>query len=399
MATSDAAVDVVEHYTPGFGPQEVAAVAGAIESGWVSYVGPRVTEFEGRVADVMGFPGSVAMSSGTCALQVAFEILNAPGTEVLMPALTFAAPASAIVRAAMSPLFIDVTDDTCQLDVPLLRRFIATSCQRRNGLLVNTATGRRISTICAVHLWGGLADLDALHGVAAEYGLDVVHDAAQCLGARYRGRSLGSVGELGEARGCGRVVAITSFNANKIVTTGGGGAFLAQDIALVDRARHLSSTAKLRGDSYTHDAYGLNYRMSNLNAALGLAQLAKLEDFIERKCLAHRFYEDRLSSDNLDVRFPALENGVEPNYWVSCARLPIAADAIIRCLQSREVQARPVWVPLPYLPIYSSFPYVTEADVSRRIWHTGILLPSGPTLTRGQLERVLVELRKALRQE
>jgi dTDP-4-amino-4,6-dideoxygalactose transaminase len=395
MATSDAAA--VENHAPSFDRRDLEAVAAAIESGWVSYAGASVSAFEREVASAMGFPGAVAMSSGTCALQIAFELLDAPGTDVCMPALTFAAPASAAVRAHLSPVFIDVAGDTCQLDPDLVRDFLETACERRDDLVINRRTGRRVSTLCIVHLWGGLADLDALHEIAAEYKLHVVHDAAQCFGALHRGQPFGrACGIGGDAHGL-RVVAATSFNANKIITTGGGGAFLASDPALVQRARHISSTAKVGRAAFEHDAYGLNYRMSNINAALGLAQIAKLAHFTDCKRANHELYASRLAIPDLDVRFPADGSCVTPNFWSSCARLPIDADPVIRRMQSRNIQVRPVWIPLPQLAIYARFPYVRRDDVSRQIWRRGVMLPSGPALAAPQIERVIDELRECLR--
>jgi perosamine synthetase len=395
MATSDAVAEPVENHAPSFDRSEIDAVAGAIRSGWVSYAGASVAAFEVEVAAVMGFPGAVAMSSGTCALQIAFELLDVPGTDVCMPALTFAAPASAAVRAQLSPVFVDVADDTCQLDPDLLHDFLERSCERRGEVVVNRLTGRRLSTICIVHLWGGLADLDAIEALARDYQLHVVHDAAQCFGAQYRGQPFGRVRDLGRAPSA-RFVAATSFNANKIITTGGGGAFAADD-ALVSRARHIASTAKVGRDAFDHDAYGLNYRMSNVNAAIGLAQTRKLGQFIERKRANHERYVARTAAADLRVRFPRDAGGVTPNFWSSCARLPVDAEPVIRAMQGRNIQVRPVWIPLPQLSIYSRYPYVCRNDISRQIWQRGVMLPSGPTLTTEQGERVVDELRECLR--
>src|SRR5262249_17827348 len=157
-------------------------------------------------------------------------------------------------------------------------------------------------------------------------------------------------------------VAATSFNANKIITTGGGGAFLGVDAAVAQRARHISSTAKVGHDAFEHDAYGLNYRMSNINAALGLAQIGKLARFVESKRANHERYVSRLATRDLGIRFPVDGTGVSSNFWSSCARLPVDAAPVIRRMQSRGIGVRPVWMPLPQLAIYARYPYVRRDD-------------------------------------
>lgn len=182
----------IDNYAPLLNGRERDYVLQAIESGWVSYGGRYVKEFETSLAQTFGCADAVTVASGTCALQLAFELAGERDTEILIPALTFAAPASAAVRAGMHPVFIDLNPKTWQLDDELLAAFLEERCVRRDGRVVNTASGRPVSTICLVHLWGDLARLDRIHALARQWNLVVIHDAAQCLGACYKGMPLGA---------------------------------------------------------------------------------------------------------------------------------------------------------------------------------------------------------------
>ncbi|QQX89528.1 aminotransferase class I/II-fold pyridoxal phosphate-dependent enzyme (plasmid) [Cupriavidus necator] len=254
----------IDNYAPLLDGRELEYVAQAIKSGWVSYGGQYVKEFEASVAQTFGCADAVTVASGTCALQLAFELAGELDTEILLPALTFAAPASAAVRAGMHPVFIDLNPKTWQVDDELLAAFLEERCVYRDGHVVNTTSGRRLSSICLVHLWGDVARLDRIHALARKWNLMVIHDAAQCLGARYKGLPLAAAVPDDQAD---QIIFTTSFNANKIVTTGAGGALIAKSQSLCRKARHISSTAKADTMSFFHDYYGLNFRMSNINAA------------------------------------------------------------------------------------------------------------------------------------
>jgi dTDP-4-amino-4,6-dideoxygalactose transaminase len=385
---------MVENHPPSLGPEELELVQSALTTGWVSYAGRFVTEFEVAVAAATGFSCAVSLASGTCALQIALELLAAPGCEIFVPALTFVAPASTVVRAGMVPVFVDLCPASWQLDLDQLERFIAEHCRRApDGGLINRGSGRRIAGLCLVHLWGDLADIARAGALAAEHGLFVVHDAAQAVGAGIAGQPLGRA----VAAAQGRAIAATSFNANKIVTTGAGGALLTNDAALAGEARHLASTAKATPDQFIHDRCGVNYRMSNLNAAVGVAQIRKLPSFVARKRRIRELYRSLLAEAGARIEWASALPGVDANYWSSCVVLDRPAAPVIAALCQRGIQARPVWVPLPRLAIYRDYERASHCDVADRIHDRGVMLPSGPGLGDEDIRRVTAELRELLR--
>jgi dTDP-4-amino-4,6-dideoxygalactose transaminase len=308
----------------------------------------------------------------------------------LLPALTFAAPASVIVRAGGIPVFVDLDSDTWQMSMTLLRRFL-TRCIRRDGRTINPNSGRVVSTLCVVHLWGGLADLRAISALAREFDLSVIQDAAQCLGARYEGAPFG---HWAVTRDAARSIATTSFNANKLVTTGAGGALLCHDERVLRRAAHIASTAKTNPYSFEHDYCAVNYRMSNINAALGLAQIARFPALMAAKREIHSAYVNALSPLGLGFARPVL--GAEPNHWASCVQLSGASEPVIRSMQRAGIQSRPTWVPLPRLSIYDKYETVSEDLVADKLWRTGVMLPAGPGLSLAELQATVHALRAAL---
>lgn len=389
MQTSERSI--IDNYLPATGSDEAEFVTQALATGWVSYGGPFVAEFERQVAARSGFAGAVAVSSGTCALQLAFELLEAPGTEVLMPALTFAAPASIAVRASMHPVFVDLDDSTWQMCMHTARSFLE-CCERTGKGLLNPATGRVVSALCIAHLWGNLADLTAAFDLAAEFELALVQDAAQCLGATYLDQPFGAFDPY---PGNVRYIAATSFNANKIITTGAGGALMTNDRAWLVKGRHIASTAKADTFSFLHDGFGLNYRMSNVNAGIGLAQLSKIDSFIVAKANIDSQYREALAAIE-GIQFPTLHEGVKGNHWAHVLKLPEQSEAVVRALQHRGIQARPVWIPLQCLPIYSKFNVVSGGRSARDLWRRGIMLPASPSLSADELGVVVRVLKEAL---
>lgn len=382
----------IGNYDPMLNGREEEYIADALHSGWISYGGRYVKDFEDSLSDRFGCQDAISVTSGTCALQLAFELLGEPGSEVLMPALTFAAPASAAVRARMHPIFVDLNSETWQLDDELVEKFLLRHCIFRDGRVVNSASGRPVSAICVVHLWGSLARLDRIHEIARRWNLVVIHDAAQCLGALYGGQPLGSTIQSDQAE---RIVFTTSFNANKIVTTGAGGALLANSEALIRRVRHIASTAKSDTFDFFHDDYGLNYRLSNVNAAIGLAQMELLDEKLARKRQQHELYIERISNCIKGARFAIESRLAHGNCWMTCVVLPTVSRAVIKRLQGEQIMARPVWVPLPQLPVYSHFQCFEQGAIYQCLHERALMLPSGPGLTDTQMCRVVAALREA----
>lgn len=343
-------------HEPEFLGEEEALVSDCIRTGWVSSVGKYVDQFEKDIARACGTAYGVAVVNGTAALEVALRVAGVqPGDEVIMPSLTFIATANAIHHLGAVPHFVDAEERTLGLDPQALRQHLGRIAERRDGITRNGHTGRRISAIAPMHVFGHPVDMVALIAVARDFGLKIVEDAAESLGSTLDGRPCGSFGEI----------AALSFNGNKIVTTGGGGAIVTDDPALAARAKHLTTTAKVPHRwGFYHDEIGYNYRMPNLNAALGVAQLAQLEARVAQKRALAQAYIDAFAGVN-EVRVFAERSGTRSNYWLNTLILAPefagARDTILVALNDAGLMARPVWEPMHTLPIYADCP---RADLS-----------------------------------
>lgn len=352
-------------HAPEFRGQEEVLVTNCIRSGWVSSVGEYVDRFEQEIARVCGTAHAVAVVNGTAALEVALRVAGVQaGDEVLLPSLTFIATANATHHLGAVPHFVDAEERTLGLDPRALRAHLERIGHRRGDVTYNARTGRRIAAVVPMHVFGHPVDMDGLAAIAQEFGLMVVEDAAESLGSLYGDRSCGSLGHVGAL----------SFNGNKIVTTGGGGALVTDDADLAALAKHLTTTAKVRHPwAFMHDEIGYNYRMPNLNAALGVAQLAQLDTRLAQKRVVARAYLEAFAG-HADLRVVTEPAGTQSNYWLNTLLLaPYAAaarDTVLRVLNEAGLMARPVWEPLHTLPIYADCPQAelpVTADLAARI--------------------------------
>lgn len=357
-------------HEPDFLGEEEDFLRNCIRSTFVSSVGHYVDRFEEEIAKATGTKHGVAVVNGTAALEVALRIAGVqPNDEVLMPSLTFIATANAAHHLGAVPHFVDSEERTLGLDPNKLRLHLNEIADTRSGVTINSHTGRRLTAVVPMHAFGHPVDMETLGDVAAEFGLKIVEDAAEALGSKLNDRSCGSFGH----------VSALSFNGNKIVTTGGGGAIVTNDPSLAARAKHLTTTAKVAHKwAFIHDEIGYNYRMPNLNAALGVAQLAQLDRKLKQKrALAKRYIE--IFSECNDIRMFSEREGTISNYWLNTLILSPAVcsarDPILSILNDAQFTSRPVWEPMHKLEIYANCPRadlaVTE-DLSRRI----INLPS-----------------------
>ena len=353
-------------------------VKDCIDSGWVSTTGSWVSRFENELASVTGASHAVAVTNGTVALRLALHLVGVgPGDEVLLPPLSFVATANAVTHLGAVPHFVDVEPTTLAIDPIALGERLDQVCDWRHGMLINRQTGRRIAAVLPVHVFGHPANGEALRKVADEWCLPLVEDAAEALGSWRCGKHCGLFGEVGTL----------SFNGNKLITTGGGGALLTNDIELAQRARHLSTTAKLPHPwEFEHDAVGWNDRMPNLNAALGVAQLEDLNSRLEAK----RFLAERYASafSSLDgVEFVAEPPDCRSNYWLMCLRFTsedpheVQRHRLTLLAEAHRVgmMLRPVWNLLHHLSIYSHVPKASLSvaeDQAMRL----VNLPSSPQL-------------------
>ena len=271
---------------PSMGGNEWAYVKECLDINWVSSLGAFVDRFETELAEYVGSKHAVATASGTAALHIALLVAGVePDDEVLLPALTFIAPANAVRYCQAWPVFIDVEPRFWQLDIDRVARFLEDECVVREGALHNRASGRRVKAVLPVHVLGHPVDMNPLLGLARRYGLAVVEDATESLGARYKDRLVGNLGDI----------AVFSFNGNKLITTGGGGMIVTDSREWADRARYLTTQAKDDSIEYVHNEVGFNYRLTNVQAAMGCAQLEDIEDRLTAKRAVAEAYRDGLA--------------------------------------------------------------------------------------------------------
>jgi perosamine synthetase len=361
-------------HEPVFAGNESALVQECLHSTFVSSVGKYVDRFESMLADYTGAKHVVATSSGTAALHVALKLAGvAPNDEVMVSALCFVATANAISYCNAVPHFVDSDLDTMGLDVAALSDYLRSIVEPTPHGPRNRLTGRRIAAIVPMHTYGHPVDIGALLELADRYALPVVEDAAESLGSTYRGRHTGTFGKLGTL----------SFNGNKIVTTGGGGAILTNDSELARRAKHVTTTAKRPHRwEFFHDEVAWNYRLPNLNAALGCGQLERLPDFLARKRALAACYQTAFANV-ADMRFVPAPAECESNYWLCTVRLERpdmrVRDALLTIANDAAYQCRPTWMLLHKLPMFADCPHA-PLPVAERLEASLINLPSSATL-------------------
>lgn len=361
-------------HEPEFAGREWEYVKDCIDTGWVSSVGAYVDRFERDLAAYTGVAHAVATSNGTSALHVCLLLAGVrPGDEVLLPALTFIATTNAVSYAGAAPHFVDSETVSLGVDAAKLEAHLAEGAELVDGICVNRRTRAPIRALVVMHVFGHPADLDALDAVARRWNLVLIEDAAESLGSTYRGRHTGHVGRL----------SALSFNGNKVVTTGGGGAVLTNDAALGRHAKHLTTTARVPHRwNFIHDEVGYNYRLPNLNAALGCAQLERLPDMVARKRqLAARY--DAAFNAVPGLRFLREPAGTTSNYWLNAIvldRADLAArDALLTRLNDAGYMSRPVWTLMHRLPMYAACPRA-DLTVAERMEACVINLPSSAKL-------------------
>jgi aminotransferase in exopolysaccharide biosynthesis len=361
-------------HEPNFDSQEKYYLSECIDSTLVSSVGSFVNEFELNLANYLGVKRVVAVVNGTAALQIALLLSGVkPGDEVIVPALSFVATANAVTYLNATPHFVDSNIDTLGMDPTSLRIHLRRICIPSNNGLVNKNTGATIKAIVPMHTFGHPCQLDELKLVAEEFGLALVEDAAESLGSLYKGNHTGTIG----------IASAISFNGNKIITTGGGGAIATNEDYIADTAKHLTTTAKVPHRwEFLHDRVGFNYRMPNLNAALGCAQLTKLNSFIARKRnLANRYFDAFKEIPEVTI-FQEPKN-CHSNYWLQTLLLnkpnKAVRDSLLNDLNAMGICVRPVWNLLHELPMYSKNPRSTT-PVSEAINSSCVNLPSSSFL-------------------
>jgi dTDP-4-amino-4,6-dideoxygalactose transaminase len=357
---------------PHLSGDEPRSVSEALASNWVAPAGPDLDAFEEEFCRATGARHALALNSGTAALHLALLVAGVlPGDEVLVSSLTVAASVNPILYLGARPTFIDSHQDSWTMDPTLLA----------DTLAARARVGRMPTAVVLVHLYGQSADIDPVRDACGRHGVALIEDAAEALGASYKGRAAGTLGRAG----------VFSFNGNKIITTGGGGMLVSDDAAFVARARKLSNQAREHARHYEHREVGYNYRLSNVLAAVGRAQLAVLAARVEARRHVFGWYADLLTGVPGLTFMPESAYG-RASRWLTVATIDPAAfgstrDALIEALEREDIESRPTWKPMHLQPAFERFE-VVGGRVSAGLFERGICLPSGSALTRTDVERI-----------
>ncbi|MBU9735549.1 LegC family aminotransferase [Diplocloster agilis] len=379
---------------PNFIGNELKYVTDAVQAGWVSTGGAYITKFEQVVSEYLHSAGAVACQSGTAGIHTGLMVMGVTSEDaVLVPTLTFIAAVNPVMYVNAEPIFMDCDDSLC-MDPVKLKLFCEEECDFRNGQLISKNSGRHIKAIIVVHVFGNMADMESIMAVAAMYNLLVLEDATEALGTYYssgkfKGKYAGTIGDLG----------VYSFNGNKIITTGGGGMLVSDNLKYLQHARHLTTQAKSDELYYTHDEIGYNYRMTNLQAALGVAQLEQLEHFIQIKTENFKQYQNSLAQDGIHLL--TYRDNIRSNHWfyaLDTAGLCLDRDSLIAYLASKGIQTRPVWG-----LIHEQKPYnnkeVYKIEKAKVFWQKVINIPCSTSLTKSDIEYVTNVLKQINRDE
>ncbi|MFB6352402.1 MAG: DegT/DnrJ/EryC1/StrS family aminotransferase [Bradymonadaceae bacterium] len=357
---------------PHIGELEEQYVREAFETNWIAPLGPNVDAFEREFADYVGAGHALALNSGTSALHLAMiEAGVEPGDEVFVSTLTFVASANVVAYEGATPVFVDCDRETWNMDSDLLER----------ALEERAARGALPEAVMVVHMCGQCADLDPIVEVCDRFDVTLVEDAAEALGATYKGEAPGTFGEMGAF----------SFNGNKIITTSGGGMLVADDEAVIEHARKLSTQARDDAPHYEHTEIGYNYRLSNLLAGVGRGQLRLLDERVEQTYAVHDFYREALG-DLPGVDFMPEADYGDSTRWLTCLTVEpeaagVTSDEIREALQAENIDARPIWKPMHMQPVYEDCE-VIGGEVAEALFDKGLSLPSGSNLSEEDLARI-----------
>ena len=363
---------------PNISGNEWQYIKDCLDTSWVSSVGSYVNQFERITAEYTGAKYAVATSNGTSAIQIALILAGVKAYDlVIAPNITFVASINAIKYTGANPILIDIDFNTWQMDVDLLEEFLINNTVIENNTCFYKATRQIIRAILPVHVLGNMGDMDKLISLSKQYHLTVVEDSTEALGSYYKGKHAGTFGLLGTL----------SYNGNKLITTGGGGMILTNDEVLAKKAKHLTTQAKAKPDEYFHDEIGYNFRLVNVLAAMGVAQMEQLTTFLKRKAEIKAFYNARLSKIEGFVNQEILAD-VNPNYWLYTIKIP-HAKSLLAHFKNLAIEGRPFWVPMNQLPANESDLYYTKTDVSNQIYDTCVSLPCSTNITNEQLEIVV----------
>jgi len=367
---------------PTIAGNEWKYVKDCLDTGWISSVGAYVTEFENKVAEFTGAGYAVATVNGTAALHICLNMVGVgPEDHVIIPNITFVATANSVWYTGAEPILIDTNLTDWQMDLDILEKFLSEETTYKNNTLVYKKTGKVIRAIMPVHVLGNIFDMDRFLAIAEKYDLTVIEDSTEALGSTYKGKHAGRFGPLGTV----------SFNGNKVISTGGGGMIITDDEALAKKAKHLTTTAKTDPLEYFHDEVGYNYRLVNVLAAIGVAQMEQLPGFITRKKEVVQLYKDKLGGF-ADISFQEQSADVTTNGWLFTIRTK-HRPLLIKELNKRKIICRPFWTPMNQLPMHRNCHYINDHDNSSKLHKSGISIPSSTSITNEEVDIVVKNIK------
>ncbi|HNP53037.1 MAG TPA: LegC family aminotransferase [Ferruginibacter sp.] len=363
-------------------------VKDCLDTGWVSSVGAYVDQFEKMSAEFAGTRYAVATSSGTTALHICLILAGVTEQDyVITNNITFVATCNSIRYTGAHPILIDTDEQSWQMDLNLLEKFLLEETEQKNGACYSKKDGKRIPVIMPVHVLGNICDMDRLLQLAQQHNLTVIEDSTEALGSYYKGKHAGSFGLMGTF----------SYNGNKIITTGGGGMIVTNDEALAKKAKHLTTQAKSDPFEYMHDEIGYNYRLVNVAAAMGVAQMELLPGFIQRKKEIIALYKAGLK-DVGDIQFQEVNADVNPNWWMPTIKTSRQRD-ILKILNDHKMQSRPFWVPMNQLPMFTSEWYYQETDRSDFVYKHCLSIPCSTYIKDEEIMAVCNKIREVFQSE
>ena len=357
-------------------------VLDCLNTGWISSAGSYVNQFEDMVAKYAGAKYGVACMNGTVGLHIAQVLLDITKDDhVIAPNITFIATLNAIKYTGAQPILIDVDINNWQMDLGLLEQYLEQNTEfkttKSSTYCFDTTTNKRVRAIMPVHVLGSIGNMDRLLSISKKYHLDIIEDSTEALGATFKNKHAGTFGKIG----------VFSFNGNKIISTGGGGVIVTDDQDIAKKARHLTTQAKISAMDYIHDEIGYNYRLVNVLAAIGVAQMETFNTTLQSKASMDRFYRKHLNNIG-DIKFQEIPVGTHPNGWLFTFRTSKMRQ-LLAYLNSNGVQARPFWMPMNQLEMFKKDIYITNANVSATLYDTSISIPSSTGITNKQLQTVV----------
>ena len=372
---------------PKIDGNESKYVLDCLTTGWISSAGSYVTQFEEMVAEYAGAKYGVACMNGTAGLHIAQVLLGVTEDDhVIAPNVTFIATLNAIKYTGASPILIDVDADNWQMDLNLLEKYLQENTETKtsnNGTFsFDKSTGKRIRAIMPVHVLGNIGDMNRMLKITEKYHLDIIEDSTEALGSTFNGKHAGTFGKIG----------VFSFNGNKIISTGGGGVIVTDDEDIAKRARHITTQAKVSAMDYIHDEIGYNYRLVNVLAAIGVAQMETFPETLAAKKAMDAFYREHLAGVG-DIKFQEIPEGTDPNCWLftfSTSRM----RELLAYLNKNGVQSRPFWMPMNQLAMFMDDIYFNENDVSAEVYEGSISIPSSAGITKEQLTKVVETIKE-----